>query len=126
MNNNPLPKYSWKARIKSFFYAFQGIFYYLKNEVNAQIHAIATIIVVTIGLCVGIDRTEWMMLILTIGMVWTLEIINSSIEKLADALHPNYHILIKRAKDMASGAVLIGAIVAIIIGLFIFLPYLLP
>jgi len=63
-------------------------------------------------------------LFLTIFIVLSLEIINSTFEKLIDFLNPKFNPYIGEIKDMAAGAVLLAAIGSIIIGIIIFLPYL--
>jgi diacylglycerol kinase len=82
-------------------------------------------IAILLGILLKISLTEWMMVILVIGLVITLEIVNSAIESLADYVSPGKHDLIKKVKDLSAGGVLVSAISAVIIGLIIFLPKLL-
>jgi diacylglycerol kinase len=69
-----------------------------------------------------IDHYEWSLLIIVIGAVFLTELLNSSIESLADLIDPEWNELIMRAKDYSAAAVLISAIVAIIVGGLIFIP----
>ena len=65
---------------------------------------------------------EWIALLFAIGLVLSLEAVNSAIEALADTISADYHTLIGRAKDLAAGAVLFAALTAALIGLLIFIP----
>ena len=110
-------------RIKSFKYAFNGIFILLKSQHNAWIHAVATILVVTIGFILGFTKTEWCWIVVAILLVWITEAINTAFEFLADAVSPDHHPLVGKAKDVAAGAVLIAAIGAVVIGVLVIKPY---
>jgi diacylglycerol kinase len=116
-------KFSIKKRLKSFVYAFNGLVLLFKNEHNARIHLLATVCVIASGILFKINTLEWIAVIFAIGLVFVSEIINSSIERLADFISPAMHAKIKSVKDFASAAVLFAAIVALIIGLIIFVPY---
>ena len=80
------------------------------------------IMAIILGYLLKISHIEWMILILTSGFVMVTEAINTAIEIDIDLTSPNYHPYAKDTKDVAAGAVLIAAFVAIIIGLIIFLP----
>jgi diacylglycerol kinase len=69
-----------------------------------------------------LTNTEWCWIIIAIALVFITEMLNTSIEFLTDLVSPNYHPLAKNTKDVAAGAVLVAAIIAIILGLMIFLP----
>ena len=112
-------------RIKSFKYAFKGIFSMLRSQQNAWIHAFATVLISSLGFYFHISKNEWCWIILAIMAVWIAEALNTAIEFLADAVSPEHHPLIGKAKDVAAGAVLISAIGSAIIGLLIFIPYIL-
>ncbi|MDN4754635.1 diacylglycerol kinase family protein [Porphyromonadaceae bacterium W3.11] len=117
--------FSLKRLRKSFRYAFRGIFHGVKSEYNLQIHTLALLLVIIFGFIFQVTRIEWLLLLLCIALVFSLELINSAIETLADEVSQEYSELIKRAKDYSAGAVLFAAIIAAIIGLIIFIPYLL-
>ena len=119
MKNKP---FSLKARLKSFKYAFNGLKILIKNEHNSRIHLLVTICVIAAGFILNISKLEWIVVVLTIGFVFTTEIINSAIEYIADFISPERNDLIKSAKDLAAGAVLVSAISAVVIGIIIFLP----
>lgn len=117
-----MPKFSIKARLKSFGYAFHGIFYCLKTQHNFWIHLVATAIVIILGFVLDVSKAEWIILIFAIGLVLCLEIMNTAIEYVVDLLSPEHQKIAGLAKDLAAGAVLIGAIAAAIIGAMIFIP----
>jgi diacylglycerol kinase (ATP) len=117
--------FSFTGRIRSFKYAFAGIWTMLKTQQNAWVHACATVAVVTVGFVLGISSAEWCWLVLAIIAVWMAEALNTAIEFLADVASPEFHPLVQKAKDVAAGAVLISALGAIIIGIIIIGPYVL-
>ncbi|MDF7822557.1 diacylglycerol kinase family protein [Pontiellaceae bacterium B12227] len=110
-------------RLRSFRYAFNGLWVLLKTQHNAWIHLIATVAVIGAGFFFGIRRDEWCWLVIAIAGVWTAEAFNTALEFLADAVHPEKHPLVGKAKDAAAGAVLISAIGSVAIGLLIFGSY---
>ena len=114
--------FSLRDRIKSFDYSLQGIVTFFKNEHNARIHAVAAFGVIALGLFCKLNRMEWCWITLAIGLVILSEMFNTAIEYLTDLVSPEMHPLAKKTKDVASGAVLIAAVMAVVIGLFIFLP----
>ena len=73
-----------------------------------------------------LDRFEWLVLTLTIAIVLAAEGINTALEAVVDLASPDYHPLAKIAKDVGAGTVLLTAIAAVIVGLLLFLPRLLP
>ena len=98
--------FSFTGRIRSFKYAIVGIWTMLKSQQNAWVHAFATIVVVTAGFVFGISAAEWCWLVLAIIAVWMAEALNTAIEFLADVASPEFRPLVKKAKDVAAGAVL--------------------
>ncbi|MCF8357326.1 MAG: diacylglycerol kinase family protein [Prolixibacteraceae bacterium] len=121
MNNK---KFSFRRRMLSFRHAFNGIRLLFKNEHNARIHLFFTIAVVAFGIWLPLSATEWIVIILAIGFVFTAEMFNSAIEKLADAVDEKPNEKIKIVKDLSAGAVLIAAIGAATVGLIVFIPHL--
>ena len=115
-------RFSLKKRLHSFKYAFQGVSYLFRNEHNAWIHLFITACVIAAGFLLRVSTNEWIALIFAIGMVLAAEAFNTAIEALADVISSNYNQLIKRAKDVAAGGVLLAAIAAVVIGLIIFIP----
>lgn len=119
MNETP---FSLRNRIKSFSYAFQGIKTFFLTQHNAWIHAMATIIVIILGNIVALSTNEWCWIILSIALVFITEMLNTAIEFLTDIVSPEYHPLAKKTKDVAAGGVLVSAVIAVILGLLIFVP----
>jgi diacylglycerol kinase len=113
------------ARANSFRFAGRGVWALVRTQHNAWIHAAATVAVCAAAVWLGVSRLEWVLLALAMGAVWTAEAFNTAIELLADAVSPERHPLIGRAKDVAAGAVLLSAIASAIVGLLVLGPPLL-
>ncbi len=118
----PQDKFSFISRIKSFPHAFNGLKILFREEHNARIHLAAVICVVAAGIIFRVSLTEWIALVIVIVFVISLEIINSIIERIANFMSPEFDIRIKKIKDLAAAAVLVGAITAFTTGLMIFIP----
>ncbi len=121
-NKKEQDHFSIPKRIKSFKFAFKGIRYLIGTQHNMWIHLTAALIVVAVGFYFSISTVEWVLVSLTIGMVFTAEAFNTAIELLVDKISPQFHPLAGRIKDVAAGAVLIAAVVAVVAGFLIFLP----
>ncbi len=117
--------FSLAARARSFKHALRGIACMLRGQVNARIHAALSLLVVGLGLYLGLSVVEWCFVVVAIAIVWMAEAFNTAIELVCDLASPEFHPLVKQAKDIAAGAVLLAAIGAAMIGLVVFLPYLL-
>ncbi|WP_255717786.1 diacylglycerol kinase family protein [Pedobacter sp. Leaf250] len=117
-------KFSILARIKSFKHAFNGLKLFFINEHNGRVHLFAAVFVILFSFYLQLSGLEWIAILSVITGVIVAEIINSSIEKLADIVSPAYHPKIKIVKDLAAAAVLVTAFLAIAVGLIIFLPHL--
>ena len=115
-------KFSVAKRLKSFKYAFNGLRVLIKEEHNAWIHLFATVCVVVAGILFKISPMEWVAVVFAIGLVFSFEIINTSVENIADFICPERDDRIKRIKDLAAAAVLVSAITAAVIGLIVFIP----
>lgn len=117
-------KYNFKKQLRSFGYAWKGIRQCVGKEQNLSFHLIATAAVIAAGFFFGITRTEWIIIVLCIGMVIAAELVNTAIEKLVDLVSPQRHPIAGQVKDIAAGAVLVCAVAAAIVGIIIFFPYL--
>jgi diacylglycerol kinase (ATP) len=119
----PQAAHQWVRRlVRSFGFAFAGVWSMLRHQRNAQIHAALTILVLIVGIVLRVSLSEWIALILCITLVLSLEALNTALEAVVDLASPEFHPLAKQAKDIAAGAVLIGAIGAALVGCIIFLP----
>ena len=116
--------FEFTGRIRSFKFAFSGLWAMLKSQHNAWIHASVSVAVVVAGLLFRVSTVEWCLLVLAIMAVWIAEALNTALEILADVASPEFHPLVKHSKDVAAGAVLIAAMGAATIGILIFGPYL--
>jgi len=94
----------------------------LKNEHNARIHLVLAIVAITTGMLLNINAFEWSLIVIVIGIVFLTELLNTSIETLADIVQPEWNEKIRMAKDYSAAAVLISAIISIIVGGIIFIP----
>lgn len=106
----------------SFKYAFCGIITALKKEQNMKIHFTIAILVIIAGIILKISTIEWIICLILIGIVISLELVNTAIEQVVDIAMPEINEKAKIAKDVAAGAVLMVAIISLICGLIIFIP----
>jgi len=118
-------RFSIAARLKSFTFAFAGIATMVRTQHNAWLHLVATIAVIAAGFALNISADDWRWLVTAIVLVWTAETVNTAFEHLCDVVSPEFQASVQKSKDIAAGAVLICAIGAVIIGLQVFVPYLL-
>lgn len=115
-------KFSVRARFRSFKYAFQGLGCLIREEHNSWIYLIILALLIPVCIFLRLDITEWALIILSIGMVLSAEILNTSIERLADRVSPDHDPLIGKIKDLSAAGVLVAAIAAAAVGLVILLP----
>jgi diacylglycerol kinase len=111
--------------IRSLRFALHGIFHFFRRERNGQIQGVLAVLAIAAGVFFGITRTDWLALLLCTGLVISLEMLNSAIERICNLYTTEIHPAIKIIKDVAAAAVLWSALVALVVGLVIFLPHLL-
>lgn len=111
------------GRIKGGGYAIKGAWLLLRHEPSIQVQFVIAIFVTIAGFYFDITATEWMFQVMAIGLVMAAEGLNTAVENIADFVHADYHVKIGRIKDVAAGAVFFAAIVATIVGLIIYIPY---
>ncbi|WP_454986827.1 diacylglycerol kinase family protein [Capnocytophaga bilenii] len=112
-------------RLKSLQYVFQGISYLVKNEPPVIVHIITSLLWVIAGFYFGITTQEWIIELLCIGLVLSIEALNTAVEKVCDFVHPERAKEIGIIKDIAAGAVGFAVIpVTIVLGI-IYYPYIL-
>lgn len=104
--------------LKSFYCAGRGIAFCLRHERHFRIHLTATAYVMYFSTFYSFSRTDYAVLILTCTAVLAAEILNTSIEVVLDKVSPRYNIFALIGKDIAAGAVLVTAVGAIAIGVF--------
>ncbi|KKU31775.1 MAG: Diacylglycerol kinase [Candidatus Uhrbacteria bacterium GW2011_GWE2_46_68] len=111
---------------KSFFHALRGIWIVLGTEQSFRLQVSVAIVVVVFAWELHVSPWAWVVLLLLIAAVLTLELLNSVFERIVDTLRPRLHPAIKDMKDMMAGVVLLVSLFAAIIGGIVFWPYLFP
>ncbi len=111
------------GRIRGGGYAIKGAWLLLKHEHSIQLQFIIAILVTIAGFYFDITATEWAIQLLAIGMVMGAEGLNTAVENIADFVHPDFHVKIGVIKDVAAGAVFFVALIAVIVGIIIYFPY---
>ncbi|WP_241739190.1 diacylglycerol kinase [Pontibacter beigongshangensis] len=115
----------FKKRYNSFKFALRGLNAAMRSEPHMRLHLGSALGVVVAGFLFEVTAVEWCLLVGCMGVVFMAEIFNTAIETVINLVSPDYHVLAGKAKDLAAGAVLAAAIMAAVIGLIIFVPYLL-
>lgn len=109
-----------KKRLYSFKYAWNGLKILFREEHNARVHLVFSILAVCMGLFLEISAMEWLVVTISIGFVVALEIINTSVENIANLISLETNHQIKRIKDLSAAAVFIASITSVIVGLIVF------
>ncbi len=115
-------KFSLQQRLNSIRFAWAGLRVFFQTQHNAWIHAMATIIAIVMGWLFKVIATEWLFIVVAIGLVWVAELFNTAIEILCDRLCPQIDPKIKLVKDISAAAVLVTALLALITAGIIFIP----
>jgi diacylglycerol kinase len=109
-----------KKLFNSFGYAIKGVGVAIKTQTNIRIHLLAVLVVTVTGIFLDLNAIEWAIIALTIGFVLTAEMFNTAIEHLVDFVSPEHHEKAGIIKDLSAGAVLVAAIVATVVAVYIF------
>jgi diacylglycerol kinase len=116
----------WRQSLwRSFRVACGGLVVALRRDRNVRLHAVATAFVLLAGGLCRLNRIEWALVALAMGVVWAAELLNTAIEAAVDLAAPDHHELARLSKDVSSAAVLMAAVSAVAVGLLIFGPRLL-
>jgi len=115
------------GRVKSFRHAAIGIWFVLRSQHNAWLHAVATVLAFVLAAILHFSvrpftSGQWCALVIAIGQVWVAETFNTGLEVLAAAITSDRHAIVKIAKDVAAAAVLMSALGAAIVGAILFVP----
>jgi len=108
--------------MSGFGYASKGLIEAIRTQFNIRFHFAATIGVIALAFYFDLTVTEWCFILLSIGLMWTTELLNTAIEYLTDFVSPEFNELAGKVKDIAAAAVLLAAIVSASVGLIIFMP----
>lgn len=111
----------WPTSIQ-FRNAWRGILDFYSMCSNVRFHLTAAIAAVVLGFLLDIGRLQWISILVVIALVWVAEMINEALETLCDKLHPEKDEAIRKVKDIAAGAVLVCTILAVVVGILVFLP----
>jgi len=117
-------RFTFTGRLRSVRHAVEGIRLMLASQHNAWVHLAATVLVVGAGVVLGLGRFEWCWVTAACIAVWAAEAFNTALEFLCDVTSPEFHPEVKKAKDVAAGAVLLTALGAAVIGVAVFGPHL--
>jgi len=123
ISRDDIKKRGFKRFLNSFKYSIDGLVYAYKYEQSMMIHFIATILVLFVNILFKVTGTEWLITFLAIGMVLAAELINTAIEAVVDLVTVEIHPLAKIAKDCGSAATFVLSMMAAVIGLVIYIPY---
>ena len=113
----------FKRLLKSFQYAFRGIKKVVFEEQNFRIQLFFAFLVLFLAFYLEISRMDWIFLISVIFLVFLMEVVNSAVERITDSIKPRINIYVKEIKDIMAAAVMLASVVAVIVGLIIFIPY---
>ena len=116
-------KMSFKRFLNSVKYSIEGLNHAYRNEQSLWLHGAGTILAIILGLALGISFNQWAIIIIALVVVLAVELLNTAIEATVDLVTKEIHPLAKVAKDCASAAAFVSGIMATIICLFIFIPY---
>lgn len=117
--------FSLKKFIRSFQYAFCGLRYAFKKEQSFRIQVLIALVVIVLMFHFNITSLEKIILLIMVFLVLSLELVNTTAENILNVVEPNSRPRVQVIKDTMAAAVLVAAFGALIIGLIIFLPYLL-
>jgi diacylglycerol kinase len=108
--------------LRSFGYAAEGLVAIVRTTPNFWLHLVAAAIALALGLALHLQPSEIALIVVMIAVVLSVEAFNTALEALADVATPDFHPLVKRAKDISAAAVLISAIAAVVVAALLFLP----
>ena len=111
-----------KKIARGFIYAYQGIRYAFRTQINFKIHTLAIVVAVSLGLSLRLHTGEWLWITASAALVIISELFNTALETLVDMVSPEYNKKAGIVKDLSAGAVLLSAFFAVIVALLIFVP----
>lgn len=115
---------SIKRFLKSFKDAYEGVRYAFNNEQNFRLQLIVGLLALALAVFLPLKDSERLLVVIMVFMVLVIELLNTAIERFIDLLKPRLHYYAKTVKDIMAGAVFLTSICALIVGLIVFIPYL--
>jgi len=110
------------GRLKSMGFALGGAYKLITTEHSIMVQSVLGLLLIIAGFYFEISTTEWLFQVFMIGLVISIEGLNTAVEKIADFIHPQYHEKIGFVKDIAAGAVFFAALTALAVILIIYVP----
>ncbi|WP_153555993.1 diacylglycerol kinase [Roseimaritima sediminicola] len=108
--------------IAKFRYAAGGLRHGLATHSSFAVHIPVAVLVLAVAAWLKLTSWRWAVLVLCIALVVCLELVNTAIERLVQAVHPERDERIGHALDLAAAAVLVAALAAVLVGLIVLLP----
>ncbi len=112
-----------KAHHISFKNAFAGLFWAVRTQPNFRVHLILSALALALGFFFQITSVEMTIIVFTIVLGLTTEMVNTAIESMTDLITSEWRQEAKVAKDVSAGMMLVAAIGAVVVAVFIFTPY---
>jgi diacylglycerol kinase len=109
--------------VRSFGYAFEGVVAMLRSQPNVWVHVVAACLALGLGVALGLSALELAVIVLTIALVLVAEAANTALEHVCDLVSPQYHPIVKRAKDISAAAVLLAAVAALAVAVLVYIPH---
>lgn len=120
------PKTALGRFLLGFVFAGRGLLYAVRTQRNVRVHAGLAVAAIALGIALRISAVEYALVFVAITSVFIAEMFNTVIEACVNLITDKYHPLARVAKDVAAGAVLLSALLAVVIALFIYMPHLWP
>jgi diacylglycerol kinase len=112
------------AFARGFVHAGRGVHHAVVTQRNMRVHVILACLAVALGITLRISPVEFALVFIAVMLVFGTEMLNTVVETIVDMITQEYHPLARVAKDVAAGAVLLNAVLAVIIALFVYVPHL--
>ena len=111
-----------KGILYNFVFSWQGLVYAYKHEKSMWIHAVLSLLTVVLGLFLHLRGIEWLIIMIVLGAILSIELLNTGIESVVDMITHDYHELAKVAKDTGSAATFVATLIGVITILSIYIP----
>ena len=115
---------AWRKFARGFVHAGRGLYYAIATQRNMRVHLALAVLAIAAGIMLRISADEFALVFIAVMLVFGTEMFNTVLETVVDMITQEYHPLARIAKDVAAGAVLLNAILAVLIALFVFVPHL--